>query len=203
MGRILKKISFYGIICFGFIMILFTSCSCSKPYSEGMKAELARMFKKDQELQDWDIKRLSDNKYTDSMQIEMSRVVRANCETIKKYYKECGYPGLKESGRDACVRFWLVAQHSDHDVIFQEKMLKALERQLKKKNAVVRNYAYLYDRVMKNKGKKQKYGTQLGRLTGEEKMHPIPELEFPDKVDELRKEMGLGTLKEYVDSFEN
>ncbi|THF51576.1 hypothetical protein E6C50_07375 [Flavobacterium supellecticarium] len=203
MGRILKKISFYGIICFGFIMILFTSCSCSKPYSEEMKTELARMFKKDQELQDWDVKRLEDRKYTDSMQTEMSKTVRANCETIKKYYKECGYPGLKENGRDACVRFWLVVQHSDHDVIFQEKMLKALKRQLKKKNALVRNYAYLYDRVMKNKGKKQKYGTQLGRRTGGEKMHPIPELEFPDKVDELRKEMGLGTLKEYVDSFEN
>lgn len=199
----MKSISFYSIIYFGFIMILFTSCSSSKPYSGEMKAELAKMFKKDQELQDWDVKRLSDIKYIDSMETEMARVVRANCETIQKYYKECGYPGLKENGRDACVRFWLVVQHSDHDVVFQEKMLKALKRQLKKGNALVRNYAYLYDRVMKNKGKKQIYGTQLGRRTGEEKMHPIPELKFPDKVDELRKEMGLGGLKEYVDSFEN
>ncbi|UUC45353.1 DUF6624 domain-containing protein [Flavobacterium cerinum] len=198
--KIRKSVFFKTQIYFVFIVILFNSCKISKPYSQEMKTELVRMYDKDQQLQDWDTKRLMDDKYIDSMEFEMDKVVRANCETIKKYYKKYAYPGLKENGRDTSVKFWLLVQHSDHDVVFQEEMLKAMKRELKKNNVLPRNYAYLYDRVKKNKGEKQLYGTQLGRNEAGY-MVPDPELEFPGKVDELRKEMGLGKLKDYVDSF--
>lgn len=189
------------IIIFFVSILLFSSCKTSKPFTENMKAELERMYKRDQDLQNWNTNRLQDERYRDSMRTEIKKVVQENCKKIKEYYRVYGYPGIKENGKDVSIKFWLIVQHSDHDVVFQEKMLKAIRKHLKNKNVEARNYAYLYDRVMKNKGEKQLYGTQLGRVGWD--MVPVPELQFPDKVDELRKEMGLESLKVYIDSFKD
>ena len=47
-----------------------------------------------------------------------------------------------------------------------------------------------------NRGEKQVYGTQTLRMNG--KQFPVP-IENPDKVDTLRKEIGLEPMKEYME----
>ncbi|MDX6187831.1 DUF6624 domain-containing protein [Flavobacterium sp. Fl-318] len=190
----------FTIIYFVFTFLLFTSCKTSRPYTEDMKIELKRMFDKDQELLTFDEKRYNDKKYMDSMNVEGEKVIRKNCEVAKKYFKKYSFPGLKENGKEAAMNFWLIVQHSDHDVVFQEKVLKAMKKEYKNKNISPRNYAYLYDRVAKNKGDKQLYATQIDWSSG--KPLPLP-LKYPEKVEELRKEKGLEPLKEYLDSFLN
>lgn len=174
------------------------SCSVSKPYTEEVKLNLKDLFKQDQEVQNYDLKRIEDKKYLDSMNLVGDQLFRKNCEIVKQYFKKYGYPGLRENGKDACVNFWAIVQHSDHDVAFQEKVLNAMTKQLKGNNVIKNNYAYLKDRVLKNKGEKLIYGTQVEWSTG--KPLPLP-LKYPEKVDQLRKQMDLEPLKEYLDSF--
>ena len=163
-----------------------------------MKSELKNMFKKDQALQNWNPKRIEDKHYIDSMNIELDNEIKKNCDIIKKYYKKYSFPGLKENGKEVSTNFWLLVQHSDHDVVFQEQVLKSMKKELKHKNASSSNYAYLCDRVLKNKGEKQLYGTQISWDTGS----PLPySLKYPEKVDAMRKKMELEPIKEYLDSF--
>ncbi|ULT24516.1 hypothetical protein KUH03_37080 [Sphingobacterium sp. E70] len=52
-----------------------------------------------------------------------------------------------------------------------------------------------------NQGKKQRYGTQTIISDKEYGGYVVP-LENPDQVDKLRQEMGLESLKEYLNEFD-
>ena len=193
MGKILIKIT-----CLLFTIALLTSCKSSKPYTEEMKSALKIMFKKDQDIQSWNSKRLEDKKYLDSMGIVQNNLMSKNTEIAKKYYKDFSFPGIKENGKETAMNFWVIVQHSDFDVAYQEEVLKVMKKEYNRKNVSPRNYAYLCDRVLKNKGEKQLYGSQVEWSTG----MPLPyQLQHPEKVDEMRAKMELEPLKEYLASF--
>ncbi|WP_310556036.1 DUF6624 domain-containing protein [Flavobacterium sp.] len=189
----MKKTVLFLVLC-----SLYISCKSRMVYTDEIKVNLAIMFKQDQKLQTFDEKRFADKNYIDSMRFEQDKLIRKNCDVAKKYLKKYAFPGLKENGKDACTNFWLIVQHSDHNVVFQEEVLNAMAIQYKRKNVITQNYAYLHDRVLKNKGEKLLYGTQVEWSTG--KPLPLP-LQYPDKVEEMRKSMGLVPLKDYLDSY--
>jgi hypothetical protein len=59
--------------------------------------------------------------------------------------------------------------------------------------------AYLEDRVALNSGRPQTYGTQIACVDG----HAEPsELADPDRVEELREEVGLQPLDDYLAELE-
>lgn len=179
---------------------LLISCKSSYTYSEDKKKAIAKMYKTDQEIQNYNQNRLEDQKYLDSMNLVVKNVFKENCFVVKKYFNENSFPGIKENGKDTALQFWAIVQHSDHDVKFQKKVLKAMKKELNNNNVSRRNYAYLFDRVLKNKGEKQLYGTQITWETGFPTSYP---LKHPEKLDEMRKEMGLEPISEYLASFFN
>jgi len=69
-----------------------------------------------------------------------------------------------------------------------------------KGNARASSLALLEDRVALGQGKKQIYGSQIGRNieTGEFYVSPLQD---PDNVDKRRAEVGLSTLQEYVSNW--
>jgi len=71
---------------------------------------------------------------------------------------------------------------------------------VKKGNANSRSLALLEDRVALRQGKKQIYGSQLGRdkVT---KVYYLRPLEDPDNVDKRRNEVGLGTIQDYISNW--
>lgn len=165
-----------------------------------MKNDLKSMFVQDQKLQDWDSNRLDDKKYVDSMNIQLDNLIRRNTEVVRGYNKDYGYPKIKKNGEKTERYFWLIVQHSDHDLIFQEKVLKEMKKNVRSGNATKQNYALLYDRVKKNKKLPQLYGTQV-EYSG---WDVVPyKLEHPEKVEQLRRKMGLDSLKTYLKSFRN
>jgi hypothetical protein len=91
-----------------------------------------------------------------------------------------------------------VIQHSDLNT--QEKYLPMMREAVKKGDATPNNLAYLEDRVALRHGKKQIYGSQIGRdeITGEYYVRP---LEDPDKVDIRREAVGLGKLQDYISNY--
>ena len=73
------------------------------------------------------------------------------------------------------------------------------EKDVKAKRLDGGAYALLYDRLQLMLGEKQRYGSQIG--AGPDGLTVMLPLEDKSKVDQLRKEMGLEPLAQYVGRF--
>lgn len=114
------------------------------------KKLLLKLKKEDQNL----VLRL-DNKKSD-----LAKISRKHKVKLKKIIKEIGWPTIPKVGKEASCAAWLIVQHADHDVKFQESCL-SLMKSLPEGDVLKKQIAYLTDRIMVNKGKKQIYGTQF------------------------------------------
>jgi hypothetical protein len=115
---------------------------------------------------------------------------------IKNIVKKNGFPTFEKVGKESSTRFFILIQHSDKDVKFQEKMLPLIKKQVDKKQAKGSNYAYLFDRIQINNGKEQLYGTQLGY---DNEGNPFSKnLKDKENVNKRRAEFDMETLEEYL-----
>lgn len=121
-----------------------------------------------------------------------------NLIKIKKILDERGWLGPKIIGNQGNSTLFLVIQHSDLET--QEKYLPMMREAVKKGNANASSLALLEDRVALREGKKQIYGSQIGRdqETGEYYVLPLID---PDNVDKRRSEVGLGTIQDYISNW--
>lgn len=117
-----------------------------------------------------------------------------NLEWIKDQIEQDGWFSISRDGATADQDAWLLVQHADDDIAYQEKILSLLTDLRAHGDTSAKNYAYLYDRVAVNRERPQRYGTQGGCKNGERFTAP---LEDPTKVDALRAEVGLKPLAEY------
>jgi dienelactone hydrolase len=132
------------------------------------------------------------NNYKDS-------VFRAHGAELEQILDEHGYPGFEEVGQLGEFHFWLLAQHCDHDTIFQKRVLDSMRIHVEKLNCSATNYAYLNDRYQVNTGKKQLYGTQvtyskLGKAAPKN-------LKAFSKANALRKEIAMKPLEYYLNEM--
>ena len=118
-----------------------------------------------------------------------------NLINVQKILDDRGWVGPKIVGEKGSATLFLVIQHAPLDV--QEKYLPMMKEAVKNGNARSESLALLEDRVLMRKGKKQIYGSQIGRNreTGEYYVSPI---EDPENVNERRAAVGLGTIESYV-----
>lgn len=122
-----------------------------------------------------------------------------NLIKVKKILDERGWLGADIiSGRGNSTLF-LVIQHSDLET--QLKYLPMMREAVLKGNADASSLALLEDRTALGLGKKQIYGSQIGRDNETGVFYVLP-LEDPANVDIRRKEVGLGTLQDYVVNWE-
>ncbi|MBD1426103.1 DUF6624 domain-containing protein [Sphingobacterium arenae] len=141
--------------------------------------------------------------YTDEQwQAFKDSVFQTNQKTIASYFSTYGYLGYNEVGKEGSNHFWLLVQHCDHDPKFQKQVLKEMDAHVKKKNANPQNYAYLFDRVQVNAGKKQLFGTQVDYLV-ESTGRAIPRNGLIDSadIDTRRTEYRLSPLSEYLNDM--
>jgi hypothetical protein len=117
---------------------------------------------------------------------------------MKTIVAEQGWPGRSLVGEDGAAAAWLLVQHADLDVDFQERCLTLMEAAVEAGEARPSHWAYLVDRVRVNRKQLQVYGTQfIDRGQG-----PMPQaIEDQAHVDERRKSVGLGTLAEYAETM--
>lgn len=119
-----------------------------------------------------------------------------NLNNAKKIIKQYGWPKISQIGKDGQNNLWLIVQHADQNVGFQQEALSAMEK-LKSHNELnMKNFAFLYDRVQCNLNYKQLYGTQVlwtnnGEASGFKPM--IKEY----LADERRKKIGMESLELY------
>lgn len=135
-------------------------------------------------------------KYTAHHQIvsAITSIDQSNTQILKRIIKYHGWPTISNFGKEADTQAWLIAQHSDHDVPFQEEVLSLMQDLYPLQETSADHYAYLHDRINVNKRQPQRYGTQ-GQLT-QTGWEPFP-LEDAAQIEHWRKQVGLGSFKEY------
>lgn len=127
---------------------------------------------------------------------EIHRTDSLNLIQVEHIFRQYGYPGAELAGKESAHNFWLIVQHCDRDPAFQEEVLAAMKPEVEKGAVNSRDYVYLMDRVLVNQGELQVYGTQMQLNRDSISFEPKPMIE-PDRVDEIRKEMGMGSIEWY------
>lgn len=121
-----------------------------------------------------------------------------NTNWLKGVVDENGWPRISKVGKAGARAAWLLTQHADMDPAFQLRALELMEPLLDEGEVSKGSYAYIYDRIMLKLSGKQRYGTQVECKDGERIPRPLEE---PEKLDELRAEMGMGSFAEYREGF--
>lgn len=117
-----------------------------------------------------------------------------NLERLRQIvFRSRSWPTICDVGEEASYAAWLIAQHANHDIHFQEECLELMNRD--KNDVLPSNIAYLTDRVAVNRGEPQLYGTQF-RKNEDGNMTPYP-LEDPKNLEERRTQMGLESFEIY------
>lgn len=119
---------------------------------------------------------------------------RQHTAKLKQIILQHGWPSISLVGVEAAHAAWLLVQHADHDLAFQEECLR-LMKALPAVEVSLPNIAYLTDRILTSRGKPQLYGTQFQGTGRELKPQPIKN---KSNLDMRRSKMGLGTFDEYM-----
>lgn len=130
---------------------------------------------------------------------QMAKSDIENQKSLKKIFERKEWVGLKEVGNDGDQAAWLIVQHADNDLVFQEFCLKLIEKAIIKDNTRLISYPYLIDRILINKDLKQIYGTQFEEviINGKKKLK-AKSLENENFVDKYRNCFGLESISDYL-----
>jgi hypothetical protein len=132
-------------------------------------------------------------------QNDMAMVDADNTGFVVDLVQKVGWIDAERFGSACSHEAFLIVQHSGN-IPLMLAALPPIERDVKAKRVDAQPYALLFDRLRVTLGEKQRYGTQLGTdLKGELLVMP---LEDRARVEELRKELGLSPLVEYLKLFE-
>jgi len=113
-----------------------------------------------------------------------------------KIVKKYGWPKLSDIGKDGQNNLWLIVQHADQDVLFQNEALSEMEKLIGTKELNMENYAFLYDRVQCNLNYKQLYGTQV-IWSGNGEASGFRPMIREDLANERRENLDLEPLEIY------
>jgi hypothetical protein len=157
-------------------------------------AALDTIFKNDQSIiqqnKGWDVNSMEwiawDKKGSEMNSVNIIKVT----DIINKY----GWPGEDVIGWYGSSTLWVVIQHSTLEN--QEKFLPLMRDAVKKGKARPSQLALLEDRILKNQGKEQIYGTHVTvDSLGNKKFWPIKD---ERNVNKRRFSVGLGPLQWYA-----
>jgi len=168
-------------------------------YDKPLQAELLQIYEEDQKYRQ-QINGIADKHGYDSKEMKdlwtiINEKDSINLIKIKAVLDKSGWVGPDKIGEQANQTLFLVIQHSDQAT--QQKYLPMMREAVKNKNASGSALALLEDRVALGEGKKQTYGSQIGRDKETGKSYVLP-LDDPDNVDKRRASVGLGPLADYV-----
>lgn len=152
--------------------------------------EIKKMIDADQEMRE---RQLIEEDYWDD------ELDAKNTARMKEIVTEIGWPTVSKVGKQIAHDAWLLVQHSDHDVDFQEQCLQLMKEAPAGEIDVI-DIAYLTDRVCFNRGRGQLYGTQFIQEGGK---HIPRTIEDEVNVDARRAEVGMGPLSEQIQHMYN
>lgn len=122
--------------------------------------------------------------------------------TLQKRFMEMldktGWPKLSEVGNNASNSAFLIFQNSD--LLTQKNYISFFKNAVDNKEASASNYVVIVDKIAVAENRKQTYGTQI-KLNEKTKKNELYPIDDEKNVDKRRKELGLGSLSEYLSEF--
>jgi hypothetical protein len=168
-------------------------------YDRPLQTKLLTIYDEDQPIRQQYISAQKEfgyqSKQVDSLGKVMMYKDSINLIKVTEILDNYGWVGADKVGEQANLTLFLVIQHSDLKT--QQKYLPMMREAVKNKKATASALALLEDRVALDEGKRQVYGSQIGRDNETNKNFVLP-LDDPDNVDKRRAEAGLGPLADYV-----
>ena len=129
---------------------------------------------------------------------EMGAVDHDNTAWLKKLIADVGWIDGTRFGRHTAGSAFLLVQHSG-DLPLMQATLPLIKKDLALGVCDPQDFALLYDRVQIMTGRRQRYGSQIGQALGKSALFP---LEDRDRVDVLRREIGLFPLQTYLAMYQ-
>ena len=128
--------------------------------------------------------------------LKMEETDSANLASVSNILDTYGWPsGLSDAANKA---IFLVIDHSDLKTM--NKYIGLFRDAVEKGYIQMNDLVTMEDRMLMNEGKPQKYGTQAYSLAEDGKtVIYIWPVEDPNKLDELRKSVGLIPIEEYLE----
>ncbi len=170
--------------------------------NKSLQKELEAIFEEDQGIRQKFIAKAEKAGFEHPSVDSLIKIMRfndsLNLRKITKLLNEHGWLGIDKVGFTANQTLFLVIQHADLKT--QEKYLPVMESAVKKGNASAGDLVKLEDRVRLGQGKRQIYGSQIGRYPHGNQYYVLP-LDDPEKVDERRAKIGLEPMADYVKSW--
>lgn len=126
------------------------------------------------------------------------KIDKENTKTLKKIIKKNGWPTISLVGKKTSHNLWLLVQHADHDVEFQEKCLGLMKKifESNQNDILKQDIAFLTDRTRVNRNKPQIFGTQF-YLNKQDILVPRP-IKNKKYLAKRRKKYGLPSFKIYL-----
>src|SRR5277367_3015302 len=123
----------------------------------------------------------------------MEAVHLRNAGRLRELIAAHGWPDESIADKDGAEAAWIIVQHAVGEPEFQREMLRLLQACAAAKRVPLWHAAYLEDRIAFHEGRPQRYGTQWIDDPVDGRVRPC-KLAEPDRVNELRAEVGLGPL---------
>ncbi len=172
-------------------------------YDQPLKAELIQIFNDDQAIRHEFINAQKQHGYENAIVDSLGQIMiyrdSINLIKIVNILDTKGWVGADKVGGQANQTLFLVIQHADLKT--QQKYLPMMREAVKSGNANGGSLALLEDRVALGEGRKQIYGSQIGRNETTQTFYVLP-LEDPDNVDKRRAEVGLTTMVDYAANWD-
>ncbi len=124
--------------------------------------------------------------------IKYAKEDHRNQELVISIIEKCGMPTLNEVTQKHMTAIWVGLQHTNEK--YRKKYFPMVEKAVENGDLSKEQYALMKDRILMEEGKPQIYGSQI-------KDDKLYKLENPETVNERRKEMGMGTIEEYLRNF--
>jgi hypothetical protein len=164
-----------------------------------LKKKIDSLYSVDQQVQTDMITAYQNNagqKVFDNLNTIKEEAFKRHIPFLKEIIRQKGFPGYKQVGRGSSDKCMTMINHSFSDIAFQQKIAKLGKKQAKKKNISTPDLAMIIDKMKIKSGQKQIYGTQCDYTDKGEAI--ATNLYRPATVDRRRKEMGLSSLKNYL-----
>jgi hypothetical protein len=123
----------------------------------------------------------------------MEAVHVRNAARLRQLIAFHGWPDEAIAGKDGAEAAWFVVQHAIGEPEFQREMLRLLQACAVANRVPPWHAAYLEEGIPMYEGRPQRYGTQWLEDPIDGRTRPWT-LAEPDRVNELRSEMGFGPL---------
>ncbi len=120
-----------------------------------------------------------------------------NTKRLKEIIKVYGFPTKVMVGKDAMRGIFFIIQHIDRDQEWQKSQLENIEKAVKEGRMDGQSYAYLYDRIKRNSGEKQRYGTQFAKVAPVNKTVELGDVKDIENWDQRRMEFGMMPIEMY------